>query len=165
MIHVISINWLNHSVVFFLSFFFFFFAGGCCAQSLLLCTGFSLVAASGGFSLMWCVGFSCCWACALGWEGFRSTQAQYLWLAGLVSLRHVGSPRTRDWTHVPFIGRWILIHCATREALHHSCLDFFLRSWHKTCVHLKWNKTKSGFINRKWISQNVKVPSSVGRRN
>ena len=35
---------------------------------------------------------------------------------GLSSLRHVESSRTRDRTFVPCIGRWILIHCTTREA-------------------------------------------------
>ena len=35
---------------------------------------------------------------------------------GLVVPRHVGSSRTRARTHVPCIGRWILNHCATREA-------------------------------------------------
>ena len=34
----------------------------------------------------------------------------------LVALWHVGSSRTRDQTRVPCIGRWILNHCATREA-------------------------------------------------
>ena len=36
---------------------------------------------------------------------------------GLVAPRHVGSSRIRDWTRVPYIGRWILNHCATRETL------------------------------------------------
>ena len=35
---------------------------------------------------------------------------------GLVAPRHVGSSRTRARTRVPCIGRWILNHCATREA-------------------------------------------------
>ena len=43
-------------------------------------------------------------------------QAQYLWLTGLVALRHVGSSQTRARTLVPCIGRRILNHCATREA-------------------------------------------------
>ena len=34
---------------------------------------------------------------------------------GLVALRHVGSSQTRGRTHVPYIGRRILNHCATRE--------------------------------------------------
>ena len=44
-------------------------------------------------------------------------QAQQLWLTGLVAPRHVGSSQTRAQTHVPSIGRQILNHCATREAL------------------------------------------------
>ena len=44
-------------------------------------------------------------------------QAQQLWLTGWVALRHVGSSQTRARTHVPCIGRQILNHCATREAL------------------------------------------------
>jgi len=28
-------------------------------------------------------------------------RAQWLWCTGLVTLRHVGSSQTRDWTHVP----------------------------------------------------------------
>ena len=37
---------------------------------------------------------------------------------GLVALRHVESSPTRDRTHVPCIGRRILIHHTTREVLH-----------------------------------------------
>ena len=36
---------------------------------------------------------------------------------GLVALWHVESSWTRDWTHVPCIGRRILNHCTTRETL------------------------------------------------
>ena len=38
-------------------------------------------------------------------------------------LQHVGSSRTRAWTCVPCIGRWILNHCATREVL--GCSSWF----------------------------------------
>ena len=38
-----------------------------------------------------------------------------LGLKGWVALRHVESSRTRGWTCDPCIGRWILIHCITRE--------------------------------------------------
>ena len=44
-------------------------------------------------------------------------QAQQLWLTGLVAPRHAGSSQTRARTRVPRIGRQILNHCATREAL------------------------------------------------
>ena len=35
---------------------------------------------------------------------------------GLLALRHVGSSQTRAQTRVPCIGRWILNHCAIKEA-------------------------------------------------
>ena len=40
-----------------------------------------------------------------------------MWLTGPVAPRHVGSSQTRARTRVPCIGRQILNHCATREAL------------------------------------------------
>ena len=43
-------------------------------------------------------------------------QAQRPWLTGLAGPRLVGSSRTGARAHVPFIGRQILNHCATREA-------------------------------------------------
>ena len=55
-------------------------------------------------------GLSCCGAQA------PDAQAQQFWLTGLVAPRHVGSSQMRARTHVPCIGRWILNHCATREA-------------------------------------------------
>ena len=55
---------------------------------------------------------SCCGAQA------PDAQAQQLWLTGLVAPRHVGSSWTRARTRVPCIGRQILNHCATREALY-----------------------------------------------
>ena len=36
---------------------------------------------------------------------------------GLVALQHVASSRIRDWTCVPWFGRWILYHWTTREVL------------------------------------------------
>ena len=36
---------------------------------------------------------------------------------GLVVMQLVGSAQTRDRTHVPCIGRWILIHCTNKEVL------------------------------------------------
>ena len=86
--------------------------------------GLSLVAVSGDYSLLRCVGFSFRWLLLLQSTGSRragfsscSTQAQQLWLTGLVAPRHVGSSWTRAQTRVPCIGRRILNHCATREAL------------------------------------------------
>ena len=88
--------------------------------------GLSLVAASRGYSLLWCAGFSLRWLLWLRSTGSRP-QAQQLWLAGsrvqtqqlwrmgLVAPRHVGSSWTRAQTCVPCIGRQILNHCTTRE--------------------------------------------------
>ena len=56
-------------------------------------------------------GLSCCGAEA------PDAQAQQLWLTGPVAPRHVESSQTRARTRVPCIGRQILNHCATREAL------------------------------------------------
>ena len=41
---------------------------------------------------------------------------QQLWHTDLVAPQDVGSSWTRAQTHVPCVGRWILNHCATREA-------------------------------------------------
>ena len=101
-----------------------------------LCTGFLQLRRAGtplrcSARASHCSGFSCCGAWALGARasvviahGLSScgsqasrAQAQQLWCMGLVALQHVGSSRTRDRTRVPCIGRRILNHCATREAL------------------------------------------------
>ena len=98
--------------------------------------GLSLVAASGGYSLLWCAGFSlrwlllrstgsrCAgfsscgsWAQQLWLTGSRA-QAQQLWRMSLVALWHVRSSWTRARTHIPCIDRRILNHCATRETPH-----------------------------------------------
>ena len=111
--------------------------------SLLCSLGFSLVVASGGCSSCSTLashrgGFSCV-ARPLGHGGFSScgtwvqslwfpssrAQAQELWCTGLVAPWHVGSSWIRDQTLVSCIGRWILYHWATREALCNcSCTDF-----------------------------------------
>ena len=99
--------------------------------------GFSLVAASGGYSLLRCVGFSLQWLLLLRSTGSRCAgfsscvtqaqymwhtgsraQAQYLWHTGLAAPRHVGSSWMRARTRVSCIGRQILNHCATREVLY-----------------------------------------------
>ena len=84
--------------------------------------GLSLVAVSGGYSLLWCTAFSLRWLLLLQSTGSRRAGfsscgmwAQQLWCTGLVAPRHVGSSQTGSRTHVPFPGRWILNHCATRE--------------------------------------------------
>ena len=73
----------------------------------------SLVAASGGYSLvvvpgLHCNGFSC-GARAPGCVG------SVVWHTGLVAQRHMESSPTRDRTRVPGIGRQSLNHWTTRE--------------------------------------------------
>ena len=69
-----------------------------------------------------CSVFSC-EECALGHTGFSSqlmgsrVQTQRLWSMDIVAARHVKSFRARGRTHIYCIGRWILIHCATRKVL------------------------------------------------
>ena len=97
--------------------------------------GFSLAAPSGGYSLVavqasQCRGVSCRGAWALRHKGFSScsmwalqvqllgSRAQVqLWRAGFVAPWHVGSSQIRDRTRVSCIGRQILCHWATWEAL------------------------------------------------
>ena len=64
-----------------------------------------------------CTGFSSRWLLLLWSTGFGAHGLQQLWLPSLAAPRHVGSSRIRDQTHVSCIGRWILYHWATREAL------------------------------------------------
>ena len=116
----------------FLNFYFIFGSVG----SLLL-RGLSLVAVSGGYSLLWCAGFSLQWPLLLRSSGSRHTGFSSCgsWAPehrlstcgtwGLVAPRHVGSSRTRAGTRVPCSGRHILNHCATREAL-----KVFLELWY-----------------------------------
>ena len=65
-----------------------------------------------------CVGSRRRSAQAQRWQlpGCRA-QAQQLWHRGLAAPEPVGSSRIRDQTHVSCIGRWILYHQATKEAL------------------------------------------------
>ena len=102
----------------------------------------SLVVASGGYSSLWCAGFSLLWPLLLWSTGSRHAgfsscgtwaqqlwlassraQAQQLWRMGSAARRHVGSSRTRTRTRVPCIGRRILNHCSTREALPQSLIQ------------------------------------------
>ena len=47
---------------------------------------------------------------------------------GLIAPWQVGSSWTRDRTHIPRIGRWILIHCAARE-VPETCVVKFILSY------------------------------------
>ena len=109
----------SHILFFFLIYFYFWLSWVFVA----VC-GLSLVVASRSYSSLWCVGFSLQWP-LLSWStgsrhaGFSScgSRAQYLWHTGLVAPQHVGFSQTRVRTRVPCIGRQILNHCGTREAL------------------------------------------------
>ena len=79
----------------------------CCSARVSHCSGFSC----GAWDLMH-MGFSS--------GSWALPQAQQLWLKGLVALQPVRSSWTRDGNCVSCLGRQILYHRATREAL-----DFF----------------------------------------
>ena len=107
----------NHSEIHLHTFFFFnyLFIYGCVWSSF-LCEGFLQLRQAGatlyrGARASHYHGLSCCEAQA------PDAQAQQLWLTGLIAPRHVGSSQTRARTRVTCIGRQILNHCATREAL------------------------------------------------
>ena len=107
----------------FLKLFIYFYFVFWLHQVVVALQGLSLVVASGVYSSdsAWtphCSGFSCCGARLLP-IGLSSCSiwAQYLWCRGWASPWHVGSFQTRDWNCVPCIGRWIPIHCTTREGL------------------------------------------------
>ena len=100
---------------FFLILFIYLFIYGCVGSSF-LCEGLPRLGRAGatlhrGARASHYRGLSRCGAQA------PDAQAQQLWLTGPVAPQHVGSSQTRARTHVPCIGRQILNHCATREAL------------------------------------------------
>ena len=107
---------MSGSVLFcFNKFIYLFIIFGCVGSSF-LCEGFPQLRRAGaalhrGARASHYRGLSCCGAQA------PDSQAQQLWLTDSVSPRHVGSSQTRARTRVPCIGRRILNHCTTREAL------------------------------------------------
>ena len=68
---------------------------------------------------------------------------------GLVAPWHVGSPGTRDQTHVPCIGRRILNHCTTREAKG-AFLEVNLEVKLEGFVGLERGKGREKYICSKW---------------
>ena len=77
--------------------------------------GSSLAVTRGGF-LSSCGSRASRPAASLAAEhGLSGVGASVVGLTGLVAPRHVESSLTRDRTCVPCMGRWILIHCTTRE--------------------------------------------------
>jgi len=108
--------------------------------------GLSPVAASQGYSSLWCLGFSlwcfsCCGEQALGTWSFASHRltgprawAQEMWRIGLFAPWHRESSRARNRTRVLCSGRQILIQCATREV--HRSLSVQFHSVAQSCPTL-----------------------------
>ena len=69
------------------------------------------------------------------------SRLQYLWGMGFMALWHVEFSRTKDWTHVPFIGRHMLNYPATRASP--SVVDFKSGKW---CYLEKEMATHSSII-------------------
>ena len=71
--------------------------------------------------------------------GSGSALVQWFRCTDLVTSRLVESAWTRGQTRVPCIGRWILIHCTTKEV--HNFLKFFFfffewrNYWTNMCKH------------------------------
>ena len=66
--------------------------------------------------MLWCLGFSLWWHLLLWSTGSRCMGFISCGMRAQAAPWHVGSSRCRAQTCVPFIGRRILNHCATREA-------------------------------------------------
>ena len=95
----------------------------CCMRAFSSCRG-------RGYSSLRCTGFLLRWLLLFQSSESRhmgfscwNMQAQQLWLRGLVTPWHVESSRTKDRTHVPMIGRWIAISCATGESQNSQFLE------------------------------------------
>ena len=75
-----------------------------------------------------------------------------MWLTGPVAPWHVGSSQTRARTRVPCIGRQILNHCATREALYILLIRYsteklrLLKLVGKGWILLKHPTTRTGVL-------------------
>ena len=69
-----------------------------------------------GYSSLRCMGFPLRCLLLLQSAGSRCVGSVVVAHELSCSPWHTGSSRTRDQTHVPYIGRRILIHCSTREA-------------------------------------------------
>ena len=70
------------------------------------------------------------------WAHRPQSQAQQLWPTNLVAQQHVESSRSRDQTHVPCIGRQILIHFTTRKVLPQYCFRVYCRSATAVAIYL-----------------------------
>ena len=66
-------------------------------------------------------------------HGLAGEQAEQLWLMGLVALQHVEPSTTRDRTHVPCSGRWILNPRTIREVLTAFLLRIQMKMVYSVC--------------------------------
>ena len=82
---------------------------------------------------------------ALGVKSFSSygLQAQSLWCVGLVAPQHVESSRSGDRTHVPCLGRRILIHCTTKGSSFKATFSRDLRA--AAGASSLWSQVPGGF--------------------
>ena len=81
-----------------------------------------LVAESRGYSLAEALGLLTAAASLVAEHGLSGAQASVVPVHELSRPWHVKSSWTRDRTHVPCIGRWILNHQTTREVLNDCSL-------------------------------------------
>ena len=88
---------------------YFYFIFWLCCFFIAAC-GLSLVAVSGGYTLLSWVGFSLPWLLDAE-QGSRCLGSVIEVHLSLAALRHMGSSWTRDETSVPCIARRILNHC------------------------------------------------------
>ena len=88
------------SCLFFIAFFLFLFFFWLRWVLIAVC-GLSLVAVSGGYSSLWCVGISSWWPLLLQSVGSRLHRLQQLWCIHLAAPQHMRSSQTRGQTSDP----------------------------------------------------------------
>ena len=71
-------------------------------------------------------------------HGLHMHRLQGLWCMDLVTSKHVWPSKTRDWTRVPCIGRWIPNHGITRE-VQRSCPFWGVNSQMKNAAKFNVN--------------------------
>ena len=104
--------------------------------------GFSLVAASTGYSLVAVCRLLIAVSSLAVEHRLQGMRAKELWHVGSVVPRHVGSFWIRDWTRVPCIGRQILYHWATGEPpCPDSCLCLYEQTVLPSVASTPWNST------------------------
>ena len=98
------------------------------------CADYSPITAGGGYSSWQCPGVSWQWQFLLQSTGSKrgfnnfSSWAGSLRCSSFIAPRHVKSSQTRDRACVPYISRWVLIHCTTR-GVPIFCISDVLTSW------------------------------------